>query len=128
GVLDRAAGPGLRRQRPADLDSTAWAAPVSVLTEASDRRVEPPTLARPHVEVEGLVVRRGGRTTLEVPSLAIARGEILAVVGPNGAGKSTLVAALALLNRPAAGLIRFDGVSVDWGRGSLQARRRLALV
>jgi ABC-type sugar transport system ATPase subunit len=89
---------------------------------------EPSPERPPHVEVEGLIVRRGGRTVLEVPSLRIERGEILAVVGPNGAGKSTLVTALALLERPAAGLVRLGGEPVDWRRGVLAARRRLALV
>lgn len=84
--------------------------------------------AVPHVAVEGLVVRRGGRVVLDVPSLAIERGEVLAVVGPNGAGKSTLLTTLALLDRPAAGEIRFDGEPVDWRRGTLAMRRRLALV
>lgn len=65
---------------------------------------------------------------LDVPSLRIERGEILAVVGPNGAGKSTLVTALALLERPATGEIRLSGQPIDWRRGVLSARRRLALV
>jgi tungstate transport system ATP-binding protein len=82
----------------------------------------------PHVEVEGLIVKRGQRTVLDVPSLRIERGEILAVVGPNGAGKSTLVTMLALLERPSAGQIRLAGEPIDWRRGVLGARRRLALV
>jgi tungstate transport system ATP-binding protein len=82
----------------------------------------------PHVQVSGLVVRRGGRVVLDVPSLELRRGEILALVGPNGAGKSTLVTALALLERPAAGTISLDGTPVDWRRGLLAARRRLAIV
>jgi tungstate transport system ATP-binding protein len=81
-----------------------------------------------HVRVEGLVVRRGGRLVLDVPELALGRGEIVMLVGPNGAGKSTLVAALALLERPAAGTIVLNGATIDWRRGTLAARRRLAIV
>ena len=84
--------------------------------------------ATPHVEVRGLVVRRSGRVVLDVDGLELRRGEILALVGPNGAGKSTLVTALALLERPAAGTILLDGEQVDWRRGLLAARRRLAIV
>ena len=84
--------------------------------------------AVPHLRVDGLVVRRGGRVVLDVERLELRRGEILALVGPNGAGKSTLVTALALLERPAAGAIALDGAPVDWRRGLLAARRRLAIV
>jgi tungstate transport system ATP-binding protein len=82
----------------------------------------------PHLRVSNLVVRRGGRVVLELEALELRRGEILALVGPNGAGKSTLVTALALLERPAAGTITLDGTPVDWRRGLLPARRRLAIV
>ncbi len=82
----------------------------------------------PHLRVLGLVVRRGKRVVLEIDALDLERGEILALVGPNGAGKSTLVTALALIERPAAGTIESDGEPVDWRRGALLARRRLAIV
>jgi tungstate transport system ATP-binding protein len=87
-----------------------------------------PVSPTPHVRVDRLVVRRGGRVVLEVDALQLARGEILALVGPNGAGKSTLVTALALIERPAAGTIVLDGEPVDWRQGALAARRRLAIV
>jgi tungstate transport system ATP-binding protein len=99
------------------------AADVAPAPLAEDRSSE-----TPHVLVNGLMVRRGGRVVLEVDELQLWRGEILALVGPNGAGKSTLVTALALLERPAAGTIQLDGRAVDWQRGLLAARRRLAIV
>jgi tungstate transport system ATP-binding protein len=95
---------------------------------ARPERVTAASEDAPHVRVSGLVIRRGGRVVLEVDGLELRRGEILALVGPNGAGKSTLVTALALLERPAAGTIALDGVQVDWRRGLLAARRRLAIV
>lgn len=45
--------------------------------------------------------------------LAIAAGELLAVVGPSGSGKSTLGSLVAGLDRPTAGSILMDGVRLD---------------
>jgi tungstate transport system ATP-binding protein len=95
---------------------------------APDVSVAGESAAPAYVRVAGLVVRRGGRVVLDVPELALQRGEIVALVGPNGAGKSTLVAALALLERPASGTIVLNGTTIDWRRGMLEARRRLAIV
>ena len=44
----------------------------------------------PVVHVSNLTLRFGGVTSLADVSLAVARGEILAVIGPNGAGKTSL--------------------------------------
>ena len=78
------------------------------------------------LSVRGLVVRRGGRTIVDVPALDVAAGEVLAIIGPNGAGKSTLLLHLAMLERPTAGELRFDGEPVH-GR-ELALRRRTAVV
>jgi tungstate transport system ATP-binding protein len=64
---------------------------------------------------------------LDVPDLAIRRGEVLAVVGPNGSGKSTLLRVLGLLETPTAGEIRIDGRSVT-PSSALAERRRMATV
>ena len=53
-------------------------------------------------------VALGGRPVLHGISLAVAAGEIVAVVGPNGAGKSTLLKALAGLRAPAAGAFTYE--------------------
>jgi putative ABC transport system ATP-binding protein len=45
-------------------------------------------------------------------SLAVERGEFVAVTGPSGCGKSTLLNLIGALDRPDAGTIRVDGQSV----------------
>lgn len=54
----------------------------------------------------------GGRRVIEDLDLAVAPGEILAVVGPSGAGKTTLVNLVPRLWDVTAGAIRIDGVDV----------------
>lgn len=81
----------------------------------------------PLVELSNLLVLRGGRTALELDSLSVEEGEVLAVVGPNGAGKSTLLLALARLLEPEHGAIVFDGQPAT-ALPPTAYRRRLALV
>jgi molybdate transport system ATP-binding protein len=61
--------------------------------------------------VDGLRVELGA-FTLAV-SLAVADGEVVALVGPNGAGKTTLLRALAGLEPLAAGRVTLAGRVVD---------------
>ncbi|MCS6622789.1 ABC transporter ATP-binding protein [Roseibacterium beibuensis] len=53
--------------------------------------------------LRGAVVRYPGRSALGPVDLAVAPGEILALVGPSGAGKSTILRLLAGLEAPAEG-------------------------
>ena len=79
------------------------------------------------VEISDLVVRRGGRNVLEVPSLDLRKSEILALVGPNGAGKTTLMLVIAQLLKPESGTILFDGRPLSqWN--ALEYRRRISFV
>jgi len=63
----------------------------------------------PLLEAQDLSVLRGGVQVLEVPALALRAGSVLALIGPNGSGKTTLLKALACLEEPAAGGLRFRG-------------------
>ncbi|MEW6232204.1 MAG: ABC transporter ATP-binding protein [Chloroflexota bacterium] len=82
----------------------------------------------PALQATGLVVHLGGRFVLEVPSLAVERGEVLAIIGPNGSGKSTLLQALALLVPLTSGELYFEGESVHPGSDLVALRRRMAVV
>ena len=64
------------------------------------------------LHVESLDVYYGDVQALDAVSLDIAEGAIVAIVGANGAGKTTLIRALAGMNKPARGQIRFRGVDI----------------
>ncbi len=78
------------------------------------------------LSVRDLVVRRAGRTVLDVPSLDVHAREVLAIIGPNGAGKTTLLLHLALLERPSHGDVLYDGQPAR--PRELALRRRMAVV
>ncbi|MBQ6643243.1 MAG: ATP-binding cassette domain-containing protein, partial [Saccharopolyspora sp.] len=61
------------------------------------------------LELRGLTVRFGAVAAVRDVSLALRDGEVLALLGPSGCGKSTLLRAVAGLEEPAAGQIRWDG-------------------
>jgi ABC-type branched-subunit amino acid transport system ATPase component len=64
------------------------------------------------LEVRGLVKRFGGLAALDGLDLALAAGELRALVGPNGCGKSTLFNLISGGLAPDAGAILLDGVEV----------------
>jgi branched-chain amino acid transport system ATP-binding protein len=65
------------------------------------------------LEVEGLAVSYGPIRAVREVSLALHRGETVAVVGANGAGKTTIMRALSNLVPRRAGAIRLAGRSTD---------------
>jgi putative ABC transport system ATP-binding protein len=81
----------------------------------------------PLVEIEGLrhSYRVGGGLVwaLDGISLAIDRGEFVAVIGPSGSGKSTFMNLLGCLDTPAAGRYRLDGIEI----GSLGSSQRATI-
>jgi len=65
------------------------------------------------VEARDVRLSFGATPALRGASLAVARGEILAVMGPSGSGKSTLLHCLAGILVPDSGEIVFAGQRVD---------------
>lgn len=69
------------------------------------------------------------RCVLQIDSLSVERGEILAVVGPSGTGKSTLLRLLNFLEPPTSGEIDFEGRCFGAeATVPLSARRRITTV
>jgi putative ABC transport system ATP-binding protein len=65
------------------------------------------------VEARDVVLSFGRTPALQGASLAVAAGEIMAIMGPSGSGKTTLLHCLAGILTPQAGEIHFDGRRVD---------------
>jgi ABC-type lipoprotein export system ATPase subunit len=61
------------------------------------------------IEADDVEVTYGPVRALDRASLAVRRGEWVAVVGPSGSGKSTLLQLFAALDRPTSGRILFRG-------------------
>jgi putative ABC transport system ATP-binding protein len=69
--------------------------------------------AAPIIEARGVEKSFGHTPALRGATIAIARGEILAVMGPSGSGKSTLLHCLAGILTPDEGEVWFDGSRLD---------------
>jgi len=67
------------------------------------------TSSAPVVDVVGVSKRFGATVALDDVELAVAPGEVHALVGRNGAGKSTLVTILTGLAAPDSGTVQFGG-------------------
>jgi len=65
------------------------------------------------LEVHNLDVYYGEAQALAGVSLEIPEGEIVAIIGANGAGKTSLIRAIAGIQRPRAGTIRFAGREIS---------------
>jgi tungstate transport system ATP-binding protein len=78
--------------------------------------------------LDGVSQAYAGRTVLDIESLEVLEGEILAVVGPSGAGKSTLLRLLNFLEDPATGRILYRGRPVQGSSTPLEVRREVTSV
>jgi putative ABC transport system ATP-binding protein len=85
---------GARAARPAGTDALGQSPPVLELEQVTKRYPgSPPVRA------------------LDQVSLAVAAGELTAIVGPSGSGKSTLLHLLGTLDQPTTGTVRVTGLN-----------------
>jgi putative ABC transport system ATP-binding protein len=74
-----------------------------------------PAARGPVLELRGVGKRYPGPPALEVlrdVDLAVAAGEMLAIMGPSGSGKSTLLHIMGTLDLPSSGTVHVGGVDV----------------
>lgn len=77
------------------------------------------------IELRQVGFAYAGREVLRSINLALAPGEVLAIVGPNGAGKSTLLRIVAGLLAPTSGSVNVFGGPPS-GKGRTGLARRMA--
>ncbi len=77
----------------------------------------------PAIEIAG-VTKLFAATVLDGVSLAVAPGEVVALVGASGAGKTTLFRCITRLVEPDAGEIRVNGRALHNASGAALARAR----
>jgi branched-chain amino acid transport system ATP-binding protein len=80
------------------------------------------------LELHDVHVRYGSIHAVRGVSLAVAPGEIVAVLGANGAGKSSLLKAVLGLVPMSSGRIELGGVDITVWPPSRRVRQRLVLV
>jgi ATP-binding cassette, subfamily F, member 3 len=68
--------------------------------------LEPPRSGRTVAEARGLLLAAGEKQLVEDVSLALERGEHVALVGPNGSGKTTFLETLLGSRQPSDGTVR----------------------
>ncbi|PKM33783.1 MAG: phosphate ABC transporter ATP-binding protein [Gammaproteobacteria bacterium HGW-Gammaproteobacteria-12] len=83
----------------------------------------------PSIQIENLSVHYAGQVALQGASLAVAPGELMALVGPSGCGKSSLLSAVNRMSDlvPGArvsGRVLIDGRDVLSAAEDVQALRR----
>jgi ABC-2 type transport system ATP-binding protein len=63
----------------------------------------------PFIDVQHVTKRYASKVAVEGVSLQIPHGSVFGLLGPNGAGKTSLIRMLAVITRPDAGRIIFNG-------------------
>ncbi len=83
-----------------------------------------------HVEVRGLVFRRGKRAIFDGVDIDIVRGRITAIMGPSGSGKTTLLKLIGGQLQPDAGTVKVEGkdLAVINRAGLYDVRRRMGML
>jgi len=82
-------------------------------------------MAEAHLVLDRVSARWRGRTVLDALSLAVPRGQTLALLGPEGAGKTAALLLLAGFLRPSLGAVRLAGRDITV---TAPERRDIAMV
>jgi oligopeptide/dipeptide ABC transporter ATP-binding protein len=81
--------------------------------------------ATPVLELEDLVMHFGSVRAVDGVSLAIRKGQVMALVGESGSGKSTVGRCIVRLLEPTSGTVRLGGADVTHlSRRQMRAHRR----
>ena len=99
-----------------------------VLTTVSELEAPVRTDSAWGIEMRGVSKAFGGVRALIDVSLAVAKGEIHALLGGNGAGKSTLLKVLDGVHVPDAGSITVNGVTLDTSRAHAAHDAGIAMI
>jgi peptide/nickel transport system ATP-binding protein len=89
--------------------------------------VRAPGDGAPQLKVDDLTAYYGSNEVLHGVSLAIPRGECLALVGESGSGKTTLARCISGTHLQGAGDIRVNGEPLAWGARKRPADSRRAI-
>ena len=79
-------------------------------------------------QVKNLQKSFGDKTVLKDISLAVEKGEVIAVIGPSGSGKTTFLRCATMLEDMNGGQLRFGNLSVVDSKTKAQARIKCGLV
>ncbi|UPJ57749.1 ABC transporter ATP-binding protein [Bradyrhizobium sp. 192] len=77
------------------------------------------------LDLKGIGHAFGATVALDEIELAVAAGELIALLGPSGCGKTTMLQIIAGFLRPSKGEVRFDGARVEHIPAN---RRRIGMV
>ena len=65
------------------------------------------------LEIQNLTKTFGSLKVLDGVSLAVAQGDVVAILGPSGSGKTTMLRCLNFLETADSGVLTFDGEAFD---------------